>query len=58
MTDGTDLVDVSLATEGVLRYVSPFGPMLVKVKEDRAYVNGQAVQSADFGPLPGGTPPV
>lgn len=52
--------DLPLAAEGVLRYVweSRFGPMLIEVKEGRVYVNGQAVQLADPGPLPGGTPPI
>jgi hypothetical protein len=52
-------VDLPLAAEGVLRYVweSRFGPILIEVKEGRAYVNGKVVQSVDLGPLPGGTPP-
>lgn len=39
-------VDLPLAAEGVLRYVweGRFGPMLIEVRGDRAYVNGQAVE--------------
>ncbi len=37
---------------------SRFGPTLIEVKEGRAYVNGQAVHSADVTPLPRGMPPV
>jgi hypothetical protein len=46
-----DQVELPLAAEGVLRYVweSRFGPVLIEVKEGRAYVNGQAVQSAEPG---------
>lgn len=42
-------VDLPLAAEGVLRYVweSRFGPMLIEVREGRAYVNGQRVEPAD-----------
>jgi hypothetical protein len=38
--------DLPLSTEGVLRYVweSRFGPMLIEVRQGRAYVNGQAVE--------------
>ena len=38
--------DLPFASEGVLRYVweSKFGPMLIEVKGNRAYVNGQAVE--------------
>jgi hypothetical protein len=52
-------VDLPLAAEGVLRYVweSRFGTMLIEVKEGRAYVNGQAVQSLSLGPLPRSMPP-
>jgi hypothetical protein len=44
-------VDLPLAAEGVLRYVweSRFGPMLIEVKEGRAYVNGQAVEPVEPG---------
>jgi hypothetical protein len=51
---GGDQVELPLAAEGVLRYVweSRFGPMLIEVKEGRAYVNGQAVQLADLTPSP------
>ena len=54
-----DQVELPLAAEGVLRYVwdSRFGPMLIEVKEGRAYVNGQAVQSADLTTGPRGAPP-
>jgi hypothetical protein len=56
---GSDQVELPLAAESVVRYVweSRFGPMLIEVKEGRAYVNGQAVQSADLTPSPGGAPP-
>jgi hypothetical protein len=38
-----------LAAEGVLRYVweSRFGPMLIEVRDGRAFVNGQVVELAD-----------
>lgn len=41
--------DLPLAAEGVLRYVweSRFGPMLIEVRNGRAFVNGEAVESAD-----------
>jgi hypothetical protein len=41
--------DLPLATEGVLRYVweSRFGPMLIEVRDGRAFVNGQAVEPVD-----------
>jgi hypothetical protein len=40
--------DLPLAAEGVLRYVweSRFGPMLIEVRQGRAFVNGQAVMPA------------
>ncbi|NUZ06614.1 hypothetical protein [Piscinibacter koreensis] len=40
--------DLPLAAEGVLRYVweGRFGPMLIEVRDGRAYVNGQAVEPA------------
>jgi len=48
--------DLPLASEGVLRYVweSKFGPMLIEVKDGRAFVNGQPVApaEADVGSLP------
>lgn len=55
-----DQSELPLATQGVLRYVweSRFGPMLIEVQEGRAYVNGQAVQSADPAPSPGGASPI
>jgi hypothetical protein len=55
----SDQVELPLAAEGVLRYVweSRFGPMLIEVREGVAYVNGQAVHSADLSPMPSGTPP-
>ena len=55
----SDQVELPLAAEGVLRYVwdSRFGSMLIEVKEGRAYVNGQAVESADPDPLPRGASP-
>ena len=44
--------ELPLAAEGVLRYVweSRFGPMLIEVKEGRAYVNEEVVEPAE--PLP------
>jgi hypothetical protein len=41
--------DLPLASEGVLRYVweSKFGPMLIEVKDGRAFVNGQPVAPAE-----------
>jgi hypothetical protein len=41
--------DLPLATEGVLRYVweSRFGSMLIEVRGGKAYVNGEAVASAE-----------
>ena len=55
----SDQVELPLAAEGVLRYVwdGRFGSMLIEVKEGRAYVNGQAVESADPDILPSGKPP-
>jgi hypothetical protein len=47
--DAGSQADLPLATEGVLRYLweSRFGPMLIEVREGRAFVNGQAVEAAD-----------
>jgi hypothetical protein len=44
--------ELPLAAEGVLRYVweSRFGPMLIEVKDGRAYVNEKVVEPAE--PLP------
>ena len=44
--------DLPLAAEGVLRYVweSRFGAMLIEVRDGRAFVNGQAVESVDASP--------
>jgi len=55
----SDQVDLPLAAEGVLRYVweGRFGPMLIEVREGRAYVNGQVVETADLDPLPRDTLP-
>lgn len=41
-------VELSLATEGVLRYVwsSKWGEMLIEVVDGTAYVNGQPVEPA------------
>ena len=38
--------DLPLASEGVLRYLweGRFGPMLIEVKDGKAFVNGQAVE--------------
>ena len=43
--------DVPLAANGVLRYVweSRFGPMLIEVRESKAYVNGQVVEPSAPG---------
>jgi len=44
--------ELPLAAEGVLRYVweSRFGPMLIEVKEGRAYVNEEVVEPAEPSP--------
>jgi hypothetical protein len=44
--------ELPLAAEGALRYVweSRFGPMLIEVKDGRAYVNEAVVEPAE--PLP------
>jgi len=41
--------DLPLAAEGVLRYLweGRFGPMLIEVRDGQAFVNGQAVESAE-----------
>ena len=46
--------DLPLATQGVLRYVweSRFGPMLIEVRQGRAYVNGQPVEPGDAARQP------
>jgi hypothetical protein len=40
-----DQPSLALATEGVQRYVwqSAFGPMLIEVRDDSAFVNGKRV---------------
>jgi hypothetical protein len=45
----TPQADLPLATAGVLRYAweSKFGPMLIEVRDGRAWVNGQAVEPAE-----------
>ena len=47
--DGGPQADLPFASEGVLRYVweSRFGSILIEVKGNRAYVNGQPVEPAD-----------
>ena len=47
--DASPQADLPLASEGVLRYVweSRFGSILIEVKGNRAYVNGQAVEPAE-----------
>jgi hypothetical protein len=47
--DSGSQADLPLATEGVLRYLweSRFGAMLIEVRDGRAFVNGQAVESVD-----------
>jgi hypothetical protein len=39
-------IHLELATEGVLRYLweSRWGPVLIEVKDGRAFVNGQTVE--------------
>jgi hypothetical protein len=46
--EDTPQTDLPLATEGVQRFVweSRFGPMLIEVVEDVAYVNGERVEPA------------
>jgi len=46
--DARPQADLSLASEGVLRYVweSSFGAILVEVKDGSVYVNGQLVEPA------------
>jgi hypothetical protein len=46
---------LSLATEAVQRYVwqSAYGPILIEVREDSAFVNGQRVMSLAELRLPG-----
>lgn len=41
--------DLPLATEGVLHYVweSKFGPMLIEIRQGKAYVNGQAIEPGE-----------
>jgi hypothetical protein len=52
-----DQTSLELATEGVQRYVwqSAFGPMLIEVRDDAAFVNGKRVLTIaelhDAGPL-------
>jgi hypothetical protein len=52
-----DQPSLELATEGVQRYVwqSAFGPMLIEVRDDAAFVNGKRVLTIaelyDAGPL-------
>lgn len=45
--------DLPLTAEGVLRYVweSKFGDLLIKVKDGRSFVNGQAVEPAEPKPM-------
>ena len=47
--DASPQADLPLASEGVLRYVweSRFGSILIEVKGNRAYVNGQPVEPAE-----------
>lgn len=42
--------DLPLAAEGVQRYLweGKFGPMLIEVKDGKAFVNGQAVERAEL----------
>jgi hypothetical protein len=51
-------VDLPLATEGVLRYVweCKYGPMLIEVREGRAYVNGKVVERVEPGLVPNSRP--
>ena len=43
--------ELPLAADGVLRYVwhGPYGDMLVEVRDERVFVNGQAVELAAAG---------
>ena len=47
--DAGPQADLPLASEGVLRYVweGRFGSILIEVKGNRAYVNGQPVEPAE-----------
>ena len=47
--DASSQADLPLASEGVLRYVweSRFGSILIEVKGNRTYVNGQPVVPAE-----------
>lgn len=48
--------DLPLAAEGVQRYLweGKFGPMLIEVKDGKAFVNGQAVERAESGDVSAG----
>jgi hypothetical protein len=48
--------DLPLAAAGVLRYLweGKFGPMLIEVRDGRAFVNGQAVERAEPGEVSAG----
>lgn len=43
--------DLQLGVDAFLRYVweSRFGPMLIEVRDSKAYVNGQAVEPSAQG---------
>jgi len=43
--------DLPLCADGVLRHLweSRFGPILIEVRDDQIYVNGQLVEAATFG---------
>ena len=49
----TPQLDLPLSAEGVLRYVweSRFGPMLIEVRDGRAFVNSEPVEPAEL-PMP------
>jgi len=57
LRDDSPQAPLPLATEGVLRYVweSRFGPMLIEVVDQVAFVNGNRVDPAP-PPSPGVTP--
>lgn len=46
----TPQMDLPLAADGVLRYVweSRYGPMLIEVRDGKAFVNGEVVEPAEL----------
>ena len=49
-SDPTPQLDLPLAASGVLRYIweSRFGPMLIEVRDGRAFVNSEPVEPAEL----------